>query len=107
MNLQVRILATVVVAISPLSTISLQAQRMPSLFDIAADGTAQSPASSPPVPSVREPSSTPKIDIFLGYSYLRAVPELANGNRLGDLNGGRASIAFNLHRHFPMTHQFA
>src|ERR1700733_15253400 len=106
MNLQVRILATVVVAISPLSTISLQAQRMPSLFDMAGDAAAQSSASSPPVPSVREPSSTPKIDIFLGYSYLRAVPELANGNRLVGLNGGSASIAFNLSRYFAIAADF-
>jgi hypothetical protein len=78
----VRILATVVVAISPLSTISLHAQRKTTLFDIATDGTAQSSAPSPAAPSVREPSSTPKIDIAFGYSYPRAVPQLANGNRL-------------------------
>ena len=67
---------------------------------------AQSSASSPPAPSVREPRSTPKVDIFLGYSYLRAVPELANGNRLVDLNGGSASIAFNLSRYFALAADF-
>jgi outer membrane protein OmpA-like peptidoglycan-associated protein len=103
MNLQVRILATVVVAISPLSTIFLQAQRMASLLDIATDGTAQSSAPSPAAPSVREPRRTPKVDIFLGYSYLRAVPELANGNRLVDMNGGSASIALNLSRYFGIA----
>jgi outer membrane protein OmpA-like peptidoglycan-associated protein len=106
MNLQVRILATVVVAVSPLSMVSLHAQRVASLLDIAADGTAQSSASSPAAPSVREPRSTPKVDIFLGYSYLRAVPELANGNRLVDLNGGSASIAFNLSRYFGIAADF-
>ena len=106
MNLQVRILATVVVAISPLSMLSLHAQRMASQFDIATDGTGQSSASSPATPSVREPWSTPKVDIFLGYSYLRAVPELANGNRLVDMNGGSASIAFDLSRYFGIVADF-
>ena len=106
MNLQVRILATVVVAISPLSMLSLHAQRMASLFDIATDGNGQSSTSSPPAPSVREPRSTPKVDIFLGYSYLRAVPQLANGNRLVGLNGGSASIALNLSRYFGIAADF-
>jgi len=65
MNVQVRILATVVVAISPLSTVSLHAQRMASLFDMAADGTAQSSASSSPAPSVREPAAHPGSLSFL------------------------------------------
>jgi outer membrane protein OmpA-like peptidoglycan-associated protein len=106
MNLRVRILATVVVAIWPMSTVSLHAQRMASLLEMATDGTAQSSASSSPAPSVREPRSTPKVDIFLGYSYLRAVPELANGNRLVDMNGGSASIAFNLSRYFGIAADF-
>jgi outer membrane protein OmpA-like peptidoglycan-associated protein len=46
------------------------------------------------------------VDIFLGYSYLRAVPEDANGNRLVDLNGGSASIAFNLSRYFAIVADF-
>ena len=35
----------------------------------------------------------------MGYSYLRAVPELAAGNRLVWLNGGSTSLAFNLNRY--------
>lgn len=106
MNLQVRMLATVVIAVLPLSMVSLHAQRRASLLDIAADGTAQSSASSAAAPSVREPGSTPKVDIFLGYSYLRAAPELASGNRLVDLNGGSASIAFNLSRYLAIAADF-
>ena len=64
MNLRVRIIATVVVAISPMSMLSLHAQRMASLFDIATDGNGQSSTSSPPAPSVREPRSTPKSRYF-------------------------------------------
>jgi outer membrane protein OmpA-like peptidoglycan-associated protein len=106
MNLQVRIFAAVTVAIWPMSTVLLHAQRTGSMWDIAAGGAAQSSASSPSAPSVREPASTPRIDIFLGYSYLRAVPELANGNRLVDLNGGSASIAFNLSRYLALAADF-
>ncbi len=106
MNLPVRILATVVVAISPMSTVLLHAQRTGSLSEIAMDGTAQSSASGSAAPSAREPRRTPKVDIFLGYSYLRAVPELANGNRFVDLNGGSASIAFNLSRYFGIAADF-
>ena len=106
MSLQVRILATAVVAISAMSTLLLHAQRIASLSDMAIDGAGQSSASSPAAPSVREPGGTPKVDIFLGYSYLRAVPESANGNRLVDLNGGSASIAFNFSRYFAIAADF-
>ena len=91
MNLRVRILATIVVAIPLASTDFVHAQ------DAAPGPAAQ---------SVREPMKTPKVDIFLGYSYLRAVPELADGNRLVDLNGGSASIAWNLNRYFGLVADF-
>jgi outer membrane protein OmpA-like peptidoglycan-associated protein len=106
MSLWVRIIATVVVAISSMSTVLVHAQPVESLSDIAADGTGQSPAPSPAPPATREPRETPRFDIFLGYSYLRAVPEDANGNRLVDLNGGSASIAFNLTRYFGIAADF-
>uniref|UniRef100_A0A7V4XQR1 OmpA family protein n=1 Tax=Acidobacterium capsulatum TaxID=33075 RepID=A0A7V4XQR1_9BACT len=37
---------------------------------------------------------THSVEIFLGYSYLRAVPTLAAGNRLVWMNGGSASLAY-------------
>jgi outer membrane protein OmpA-like peptidoglycan-associated protein/opacity protein-like surface antigen len=46
---------------------------------------------------------TPKVELFLGYSYLRAVPTLAAGNRLVWLNGGSASIAFNINRYLGIV----
>jgi outer membrane protein OmpA-like peptidoglycan-associated protein len=42
---------------------------------------------------------SPKAELFLGYSYLRSVPMLEAGNRLVWLNGGSASIAFNINRY--------
>jgi outer membrane protein OmpA-like peptidoglycan-associated protein len=46
---------------------------------------------------------TPKVELFLGYSYLRAVPAPAAGNRLMWMNGGSASIAFNLNRYLGIV----
>jgi hypothetical protein len=48
----------------------------------------------------------PKVELFLGYSYLRAVPELASGNRLVYLNGGSTNIAFNLNRYVGLVGDF-
>jgi opacity protein-like surface antigen/outer membrane protein OmpA-like peptidoglycan-associated protein len=43
----------------------------------------------------------------MGYSYLRAVPTLADGNRLEWLNGGSTSIAYNFNRYFGLAADFA
>jgi outer membrane protein OmpA-like peptidoglycan-associated protein len=48
----------------------------------------------------------PRYDLFLGYSYLQAVPKLAAGNRLVWLNGGSASLAFNLNRYLGLVADF-
>jgi hypothetical protein len=46
---------------------------------------------------------TPRVELFFGYSYLRAVPTLSSGNRLVYLNGGSASVAFNLNHFFGLV----
>jgi outer membrane protein OmpA-like peptidoglycan-associated protein len=46
---------------------------------------------------------TPKAELFVGYSYLRAVPAPADGNRLVWLNGGSTSIAYNLNRYLGIV----
>lgn len=51
--------------------------------------------------------SYPRTELFLGYSYLRAAPTFADGNRLVHLNGGDASIAFNLTRSFGLVTDFS
>jgi opacity protein-like surface antigen len=40
---------------------------------------------------------TPKVDVFLGYSYLRADPSTSGADSFS-LNGGSASIAYNANR---------
>jgi OmpA family len=51
-------------------------------------------------------SYTPRVELFMGYSYLRAVPALAARNRLEWLNGGSTSVAFNLNRYLGLVGDF-
>ncbi|MGA2084999.1 MAG: hypothetical protein ABSG60_05720, partial [Terracidiphilus sp.] len=77
----------------------------------AADPAAVLPAAPLPAASMSAatPNSrgvdsyTPKGELFLGYSYLRSVPTLESGNRLVWLNGGSASIAYNLNRYLGIV----
>jgi outer membrane protein OmpA-like peptidoglycan-associated protein len=48
----------------------------------------------------------PKIEWFMGYSYVRAVPTLAAGNRIDWLNGGSTSIAYNFNRYLGVVGDF-
>lgn len=54
-----------------------------------------------------EKKDYPKSELFLGYSYLRAMPTLADGNRLVTLNGGSASLAYNFTRSFGLVTDFS
>ena len=48
----------------------------------------------------------PRFELFVGYSYVRAIPEMAAGNRLVWLNGGSTSIAYNFNRYLGMVADF-
>ncbi len=48
-------------------------------------------------------TDVPKAELFVGYSYLRALPAPAAGNRLMWMNGGSASIAYNLNRYLGIV----
>ncbi len=50
--------------------------------------------------------STPKLELFLGYSFWRAVP-YSTGNRMKYLNGGSTSLAYNFNRHVGLVADFA
>jgi len=54
-------------------------------------------------PYSRGVESYPKAELFLGYSYLRSVPAPQWGNRLMWMNGGSASIAFNVNRYLGIV----
>jgi outer membrane protein OmpA-like peptidoglycan-associated protein len=51
-------------------------------------------------------AGSPKVELFLGYSYLRAVPAPETRNRLVWLNGGSTSLAFNMNRHLGLVADF-
>ncbi len=77
---------------------------------------ASSAEAAAPIPSAPDAAAmphregqgngVPKVELFLGYSYLRAMPTMEAGNRLVWLHGGSTSIAFNLNRHLGLVADF-
>jgi len=118
MELKSRIIATAAVVVFLVSAFSLRAEEAakPSTgasSDNAADSGSTATAALPsapmetdlPYPSRRN-FGTPKAELFLGYSHLRSVPTLADGNRLEWLHGGSTSIAFNFNRYLGLVGDF-
>lgn len=59
-----------------------------------------------PMPQSRGADSiTPRVELFLGYSFLRNVPASA-GNRLAWLHGGSTSLAINVNRYLGLVFDF-
>jgi len=122
MRLSARTIATAAFAIFLMSALNLGAEgpANPSGSDgKALDSSAAEPGAQMLFVPMREASMTaaspysggrnigyPKAELFLGYSYLRAVPTLAAGNRLVWMNGGSASIAFNVNRTLGLVADF-
>jgi outer membrane protein OmpA-like peptidoglycan-associated protein len=90
MKLSARKIATAAFAVCLIPALHLGAQSTPVA---SRDSSGQS-------------NSTPKVELFVGYSYLRAVPTLADGNRLVWLNGGSTSIAYNFNRYLGVVGDF-
>ena len=65
------------------------------------------PACTPAQTVKEQKSDFPRSEVFLGYSYVRAVPTLADGNRMVTLNGGTASLAYNVNRYFGLVTDFS
>jgi opacity protein-like surface antigen len=82
------------------TTIAAIALLTPALFLAAQDPRPTAQAAST---SGRAYVSYPKVELFLGYSYLRGVPTRSPGNRMDSLNGGSANIAFNLNRYLGIV----
>lgn len=49
--------------------------------------------------------STPKVELFLGYSFWRAVPD-STKNRIDKMHGGSTSLAYNFNRHVGLVADF-
>jgi outer membrane protein OmpA-like peptidoglycan-associated protein/opacity protein-like surface antigen len=50
--------------------------------------------------------STPKVELFVGYSYWRSVSD-STRNRIDGMNGGSTSLAYNFNRHVGLVADFA
>jgi hypothetical protein len=51
-------------------------------------------------------SYTPRLELLVGYTYLRVFPTVGFGNRIYWMNGGSTSIAFNLNRYLGLVGDF-
>jgi outer membrane protein OmpA-like peptidoglycan-associated protein len=72
----------------------------------AGEATPAAPAPKPMPPSGGVRSDTPKFELFLGYSNLLATP-MSSSNRIDDLQGGDANVAFNFSRYVGLVGDFA
>jgi outer membrane protein OmpA-like peptidoglycan-associated protein len=72
----------------------------------AGEATPAAPAPKPVPPSGGVGSDTPKFELFLGYSNLLATP-MSLSNRIVDLQGGDANVAFNFSRYVGLVGDFA
>lgn len=76
----------------------------------AATTAASLPATAVPQSSAGASSgadnNTPKVELFLGYSYVRAMP-LKLENRIRWMHGGNGSIAFNVNNYVGLVADFA
>ena len=122
MRLSIRMIATAAFAIFLMPAFNLCAEEAakPSTGDDKAVDSSVAVVANPDalLPSAPMPSAsmaaampysrglnsyTPRFELFLGYSYVRAVPALAVGNRVVWLNGGSASIAYNFNRYLGVV----
>jgi outer membrane protein OmpA-like peptidoglycan-associated protein/opacity protein-like surface antigen len=70
------------------------------------EATPAAPTPTPVPPSGGVGSDTPKFELFLGYSNVLATPRNLT-NRIDDLQGGDANIAFNLNHYLGLVGDFA
>jgi len=77
---------------------------IPALLLRAGEAAAQASTATPITNGQNR--DTPKFELFLGYSYLRAVPAPAAGNRLMWMNGGSTSLAYNLNHYLGIVGDF-
>jgi outer membrane protein OmpA-like peptidoglycan-associated protein len=50
--------------------------------------------------------TTPKVELFMGYSYWRSVPD-STKNRIDEMHGGSSSLAYNVNSHVGLVFDFA
>jgi len=104
MKFLARMIATVAVAVSLTPAPFLHATGSAASTDPVAGTPVEGQVDAgQPAPKRKEHGKTPKVELFVGYSHFRGVPTLDSENRMVGLNGGNASIAFNLNRYFGLV----
>lgn len=106
MKLCARITATAAVALSLTPATSLLAAGRTEPSDRPSAAAAQSQGTARSTHPKHNRHRVPKAELFVGYSHFRAVPTLTNDNRMVGLNGGNASIAFDLNRYLSVVGDF-
>jgi outer membrane protein OmpA-like peptidoglycan-associated protein len=112
-------IAVFAVFLIPALTLNAEGPAMPSVGDGALGSSAGDPIVSifdvqawKPSMAAAMPYSggrnwgIPKFELFVGYSYLRAVPSYTADNRLVWLHGGSTSLAYNLSRWISVVGDF-
>src|ERR1035438_1997701 len=87
-----------------IATAAFAVYLMPAFLPYAGEAAAQTATATPYTSS--QNMGTPKAELFLGYSYLRAVPAPADGNRLVWMNGGSTSLALNFNHYLGIVGDF-
>jgi outer membrane protein OmpA-like peptidoglycan-associated protein len=77
---------------------------MPAFLLHAGEAAAQTSAATPYASG--QYFGTPRVELFVGYSYLRAMPAPTVGNRLMWMNGGSTSLALNFNRYLGIVGDF-
>jgi len=113
MKVRTRLFATVVVAIFTTPALLLHAQNVANPTattggnGVAVDASAQSVKAAPSPYTEHNCNYTPRVELFLGYSHFGTdSTDATAGNRMVGLNGGSASIAFNIWRDLGLVVDF-
>jgi opacity protein-like surface antigen/outer membrane protein OmpA-like peptidoglycan-associated protein len=77
---------------------------MPAFLLHTGEAAAQTSAATPYASG--QYIGAPRAELFVGYSYLRALPAPTTGNRLMWMNGGSTSLALNFNRYLGIVGDF-
>jgi hypothetical protein len=77
---------------------------MPAFLLHTGEAAAQTSAATPYASG--QYIGAPRAELFVGYSYLRAMPAPSVGNRLMWMNGGSTSLALNINRYLGVVGDF-
>jgi outer membrane protein OmpA-like peptidoglycan-associated protein len=77
---------------------------MPAFMLHTGEAAAQTSAATPYASG--QYMGAPRVELFVGYSYLRALPAPTTGNRLMWMNGGSTSLALNFNRYLGIVGDF-